>query len=135
KRSAGGLQHRPQQRLYQLVSVGRRANLSLGKGQADDALHLSRIYRHRRRRASDEGRPVAVARGTILEFLLLERNQLSELLAEGKLPTRSSSNRKKTPPRRRRNRRRFASSGEIFSLGPVSYLLGLIERTTYFRYH
>ena len=34
---------RPQQRLYQLGSVGRRADFGLGKGQADDALHLSRI--------------------------------------------------------------------------------------------
>src|SRR5215475_13304353 len=97
KRSAGGLQHRPQQRLYQLVSVGPRANLGLGKGQADDALHLSRIYRHRRRRASDEGRPVAVARGTILECLLLERNRLSELLAEGNSRTGHRSIRERSP--------------------------------------
>jgi hypothetical protein len=34
-------------------------------------------------RASGEGRPVPVARGTILERFLFERNPLSELLAEG----------------------------------------------------
>ena len=38
--------------------------------------------RHRRRRASGEGRPVAVARRIILERLLLERNRLSEILAK-----------------------------------------------------
>ena len=38
--------------------------------------------RHRRRRASGEGRPVAIARGIILERLLLERNPLSEILAK-----------------------------------------------------
>ena len=42
-----------------------------------------RIDRYRRRCASGEGGPVAIARGTILEHLLLERNPLSELLAEG----------------------------------------------------
>jgi hypothetical protein len=52
-----------EQRLYQLVPVGIRADLGLGEGQADDALHLFRIDRHRRRNASGEGRPVAVARG------------------------------------------------------------------------
>ena len=89
--NAGGLQRRPQQRLYQLVSVGLRADLGLGEGQSDDGLRLSRIDRHRRRRASGEGRPVAVARGTILERLLLERNRLSELLAEGNSRTGSPS--------------------------------------------
>ena len=39
--------------------------------------------RHRRRRASGEGRPVAVARGAILERFLFERNRLSEILAKG----------------------------------------------------
>ena len=39
-------------------------------------------HRHRRRRASGEGRPVAVARRIILERLLLERNPLSEILAK-----------------------------------------------------
>ena len=38
--------------------------------------------RHRRRRASGEGRPVPVARRIVLERLLLERNPLSEILAE-----------------------------------------------------
>ena len=32
---------RPQQRLHQLVAVGRRANHPDDEGQADDALHLS----------------------------------------------------------------------------------------------
>ena len=40
------------------------------------------LERHRRRRASGEGRPVAVARGIILERFLLERNPLSEILAK-----------------------------------------------------
>ena len=57
--------------------------LAYGEGPADDALHLSQIDRYRRRNASGEGGPVAVARGTILERFLLERNPLSELLAEG----------------------------------------------------
>ena len=39
--NAGGLRRRPQQRLHQLVAVGRRANHRDGEGQADDALHLS----------------------------------------------------------------------------------------------
>ena len=63
----------------------------LGEGQSDDAVHLSRIDRHRRRRASGEGRPVGVSRGTILERLLLEGNRLSELLAEGNSRTGSPS--------------------------------------------
>ena len=66
--------------------VGRRQmpnRSSYREGSADDALHLSRIDRYRRRSASGEGGPVAVARGTILEHFLLERNPLSELLAEG----------------------------------------------------
>ncbi len=39
--------------------------------------------RHQRRRASGEGRPLSVARRIILERLLLERNPLSQILAEG----------------------------------------------------
>ena len=38
---AGELRRRPQQRLHQLVGVGRRANHPDDEGQADDALHLS----------------------------------------------------------------------------------------------
>ena len=40
-RNVGGLRGRPQQRLHQLVAVGRRANHPDGEGPADDALHLS----------------------------------------------------------------------------------------------
>ncbi len=39
-RKAGGLRRRPQQRLHQLVALGRRANRPDDEG-ADDALHLS----------------------------------------------------------------------------------------------
>ena len=38
---SGELQRRPQQRLHQLVAVGRQSNHSDGTGQADDALYLS----------------------------------------------------------------------------------------------
>ncbi len=41
------------------------------------------VTRHRGDRASGEGRPVAVARGALLERLLLERNRHPEILAEG----------------------------------------------------
>ena len=71
--------------------------LALVKDQADDALHISRIDRHRLRCASGEGRPVAVERGTILERLLLKRNRLSELLAEGNSRTGARSIRERSP--------------------------------------
>jgi hypothetical protein len=82
-REARELQRRPQQRLHHVVAVGRRAHHTDGEGQPDDALHLSCSRRHRRGRASGEGRPVAVARGTVLECLMLEGNPLAEILAEG----------------------------------------------------
>ena len=52
--------------------------------------------RYRRRRASGEGRPVVVARGTILERFLFERNRLSEILVQenpraGPRPTQQGS--------------------------------------------
>ena len=40
------------------------------------------LGRHRRRRESGEGRPVAVTRGPLLERLLLEGHRVSEILAE-----------------------------------------------------
>ena len=79
---AGELRRRPQQRLHQLVAVGRRANHSDDEGQPTTLYIYPESDRHRRRRASGEGRPVAVARRIILERLLLERNPLSEILAE-----------------------------------------------------
>jgi hypothetical protein len=65
-----------------LVALGRRASHPDDEG-TDDALHLSRIGRHRRCRASIEGRPVAVARRTILERLVLEADRRPEILAKG----------------------------------------------------
>src|SRR5262249_48723905 len=79
----GGLRRRPQQWLHQLVALERPANHRDGEGQSNDAVHLSRRSRRRRRRASGEGRPAAVARGIILERFLPERNRLSEILAKG----------------------------------------------------
>ena len=37
---AGGLHRGPQQRLHQLVAIGRRANHRHGEGRSDDAVHL-----------------------------------------------------------------------------------------------
>src|SRR4026207_1378159 len=80
-RKTGGLRRRPQQRLHQLVALGRRARHPHAEG-ADAALYLFWIERHRRRRASSEGWPVAVARRPILECLLLERDRRPEILAK-----------------------------------------------------
>ena len=57
--------------------------LALVKDRPTTLYIYPEIDRHRRRSASGEGGPVAVARGTILERFLLERNRLSEFLAEG----------------------------------------------------
>ena len=65
--------------------------LALVKDNPTTVYVYPEIDRHRRRRASGQGRPVAVARGTILERLLLERNPLSELLAAGNSRTGSPS--------------------------------------------
>ena len=54
-RPTGELHRRPQQRLHLLVAVRFRADSRDGAGQPDDALHLSRIRRHRRRRACGGG--------------------------------------------------------------------------------
>ena len=64
---------------YRTRGCGSSTSHSLGKERRDSGDG----GRHRRRNASGEGGPVAVARGTVLERFLLERNRLSELLAEG----------------------------------------------------
>ncbi len=81
-RKAGELRGRPQRRLHQLVAIGRPANHPDGEERSDNALHLSGVPRHRRRRASGRGRPVAITRRAILERLVLERNWLAEILAK-----------------------------------------------------
>jgi hypothetical protein len=81
-RKAGELRSRPQRRLHQLVAIGRPANHPDGEERSDNALHLSGVPRHRRRRASGRGRPVAITRRAILERLVLERNWLAEILAK-----------------------------------------------------
>ena len=71
--------------------------LALVKDQPTTLYIYPEIDRHRRRNASGEGRSVAVARGTILERFLLERNWLSELLAEGNSRTGPRSIQERSP--------------------------------------
>ena len=78
----GKTEVRAQLRLHQLDAVGVRANLCPAEGQADVGLSLSRVERHRRCRASGEGRPAPVGLGIVLERVLLAGNRLSEILAE-----------------------------------------------------
>jgi hypothetical protein len=81
-RGAGSIRQRPQRWLHQLGAVRRRANRPHHEGQSDHAVHLPPSGRHRRGCASGEGRPVVVARGTILERFLFEGNWLAEILAQ-----------------------------------------------------
>ena len=84
-----------------LDASGCRDDFRNGGGPADHALHLSRSRRHRRDRASCEGRPVAGARGTLLECLLLEGNRRAEILAErnaGADPPQIEKGSPSTPP-------------------------------------
>ncbi len=109
--NAGELRWRPQQRLHQLVGVGRRANHPDDEG-AVDALHLSRVARHRRHRASGEGRQVVVARGAILERLLPEADRRRRNSGRRKPSSRSSLSTRRIIRHRRRSRRRSARGSD-----------------------
>src|SRR6185295_5024200 len=73
---------------HHLVSGGFPMDFGVGRKPADDALHLSRIDRHRCRCTCRAGGPVTGARGFVLECVLPEGNRLSKLLAEGDVGAR-----------------------------------------------